>query len=69
LNNDLRITCGSGVYIHIIEFDGRLRVMIEAGEDAGHKELRKANSLALEWRDRLLAWQGPFSWTDPKVIS
>ena len=43
--------------------------MIEAGEDAGHKELRKANSLALEWRDRLLAWQGPFSWTDPKVIS
>lgn len=49
----------SGVLIHIIEMDGRLRVMIDVDDDATHENLRSATTIALLWRERLLEWQGP----------
>lgn len=52
--------CESEVLIRIIEIDNWLRVVIEVGENATHENLRKANTLALEWRDRLLDYQGPW---------
>ena len=49
----------SGVLIKIFEVYDWLQVMISVGEDTTHDALREAIPLALEWRNRLLKWQGP----------
>lgn len=49
-----------GIRIDVLEDDGRLRVVIDVGEDATTEALRAAIPLALDWRDRLLQWQGPW---------
>jgi hypothetical protein len=53
------VTAG-GVRLRTVEVDGRLRIMIEVGEDATHRTLREALPLALRWRDALLEDQGPW---------
>lgn len=59
-NYELPIFSESGVRIRIIELDGHLRIMIEVGEKSTNRQIRDAIPLALEWRDRLLEWQGPW---------
>lgn len=55
------------VSLHVMELDdGRLHVMLEAGEDATHADLARAISLTLKWRDYILRYQGPWlgdGWT------
>lgn len=50
-----------GVLVHIVEMDNWLRVMIEVKDTTTHDQLRDVIPLALEWRDRLIEWQG--HWT------
>lgn len=51
----------SGVWLHIVEMDGELKVMMEVGEGTTHANLREAETYALMWRDRLIDQQGPWS--------
>jgi hypothetical protein len=59
-NFGLPLASENGVLFRIIEIDNWLRVMIEVDEDTTSKDVRRAIPLALEWRDRLLQWQGPW---------
>ena len=56
-------TSSNGVLIHVIEIEGHLRVMIDVSENTTHNDLRDAIPLALEWRNRLLEYQGPWLWS------
>ena len=48
-----------GIFIHVVEKgNGRLCIMLEVGETTTERELRKAESLATQWRDRLNEFQG-----------
>ena len=58
-NQDLRIT-GEGFIIWVVEMDGWLRIMPDIQEDATYENLREAIPLVLQWRDRLMEWQGPW---------
>ena len=62
VNDDLPRISETGVRISIIEFDKRLCVFLEVGEDTKHNDLRNDDTiqLAREWRDRLVEWQGPW---------
>lgn len=59
-NHSLPTVSESGVLIRIIELDDWLHVMIDVGEDSTSRSLRETIPLAIEWRDRLLKWQGPW---------
>jgi hypothetical protein len=59
LNSDLAIEV-DGVLIRFVEIDDWYRVMIEVDEDATHEALKKAIPFALQWRDRLIQYQGPW---------
>ena len=59
-NSDLHIISESRVWIRVVEIDKRLHVLLDVGEDITHEDLRNAIPLALQWRDRLLEWQGPW---------
>ena len=59
-NYAVPIATEAGVLIRLVELDGWIRVMVEVGEDATSRDLRGAIPLALQWRDRLLRWQGPW---------
>lgn len=48
----------SPVFLHTIEIDGRLRIMIEVGEDTRAEQIRKVVPYALKLRDKLLEFQG-----------
>jgi len=52
-------TIPSGVLFHVVEGSGKLRLMLEVLEDTTTPQLRDAIPVALEWRDRILSWQGP----------
>lgn len=58
-NQELRIT-GEGFIIWVVEMDGWLRTMLDIQEDATYENLREAIPLVLQWRDRLMEWQGPW---------
>lgn len=49
------------VFLHTIEVDGRLKVMIEVGEDSRAVQLRKAIPYALQLREKLMEFQGAWS--------
>lgn len=59
-NSELDIFSQSGVRVYVIEIDDWLHVMMEAGEDTTSRDLHAAIPLVIEWRDRLLRWQGPW---------
>jgi hypothetical protein len=59
-NYEIPVASTSGVLIRLVELDKWIRVMIEVAEDVTSQELRDAIPLALEWRQRLLMWQGPW---------
>ncbi|MEX2030708.1 MAG: hypothetical protein WD906_07045 [Anaerolineales bacterium] len=59
-NYEVPFATKSGVLIRFVEMDRWIRVMIEVGEDTTSQQLREAAPLALEWRQRLLKWQGPW---------
>jgi hypothetical protein len=48
----------SQVFLHTIEIDDRLHVMIEVGEDTTTEQLRKVIPDALRLRDKLIEFQG-----------
>jgi hypothetical protein len=47
-----------GVLVHVVDFAGRLVVMMQVDEDTTSENLRDAIPLALSWRDKLLDYQG-----------
>lgn len=59
-NYEVPFATKSGVLMRFIELDRWIRVMIEVSEDTTSQQLREAIPLALEWRQRLLMWQGPW---------
>jgi hypothetical protein len=48
----------SRVFIHAIELDGRLKIMLEVDEDTTQEQIRRAAPYALKLRDRLFDFQG-----------
>jgi len=57
--HDLSIRTESGVVIHVIEKDNnKLQIMIGVGEETTSEALHDAIPLAIDWRNRLLEWQG-----------
>lgn len=50
----------SGVLIRFVEIDDWIHVMIDVGEDTTSNDLKEAIPLAINWRNRLLEWQGPW---------
>lgn len=59
-NRDLATASQSGIPIRIIEWDNRLHLLLEIREESTHQDLRDALWLAIAWKERLLAWQGPW---------
>ena len=47
-----------GILIHILDIDGNLRIAMDIGEEARSEALRETIPLALEWRNRLIDYQG-----------
>ena len=48
------------VLIRVIDLDNRLIIMIEVDENVTHEKIRNSIPLAIEWRNRLLEYQGPW---------
>lgn len=59
LNLPRAIEEAKGVMIRVIEIDNRVHVMLDVGEEATFDGIVKGATLALQWRDKLLEWQGP----------
>lgn len=57
-NDDLPIAM-EGVIFRVVKLENRLRIMVEVQENTTHEQLRNAIPLAIEWRNRLLDFQGP----------
>jgi len=59
-NLDLPLATEDGIIIQIIEVDGWLHVMLDIGQYVSNPStaIRKAASLAAEWNNRLLDFQG-----------
>ncbi len=55
----------SGVWIHIVEMDDQLKVMMEVGDLTKHKDLNQAAIIALIWRDRLIEEKQPAKKDEP----
>ena len=51
----------SGMLIRFVEIDGWLRVMLEIDERTTNQNIREAAPLLLEWRDRLIDFQGAWN--------
>lgn len=62
-----RVAPAPGVFLWTIEDGGRLKIMIEVGEDATNDALRQAIPYALERRDKLLEFQGPWTHGGPNA--
>jgi hypothetical protein len=62
-NWELPLATDDGIFIQIIEFDGWLHVMLDIGQYVSNPStaIRKAASLATEWNNRLLDFQGAWS--------
>ena len=58
----------SHVFLHVIEIDGRLNIMIEVGEDTKAEQLRKVIPYALDLRDKLIEFQGAWSFGGPNAF-
>ena len=58
----------SNVFLHAIEIDGRLKLMIEVGEDTRAEQLRKVIPYALDLRDKLIEFQGAWSFGGPNAF-
>jgi hypothetical protein len=58
----------SHVFLHAIEIDGRLKIMIEVGEDTRAEQLRKVIPYALELRDKSIEFQGAWSFGGPNAF-
>ncbi len=59
-NSELPLATEDGIFIQIIEIDGWLHVMLDIGQYVSNPStaIRKATGLALDWNNRLLAFQG-----------
>jgi len=58
----------SHILLQTIEIDGRLKVMIEIEEDTTAEQLRKAIPYALDLRDKLIEFQGAWSFGGPNAF-
>jgi hypothetical protein len=66
-NPDLPNVIG-GTRIDVIEIDGWLRVVLEVGEWATDNDIRTASKHLIDWRDRLIQYQGLWpGWSLPEI--
>lgn len=68
LNDVVVLGYDSDVVINVAEYNERLKIVIEIGDDSTHDQIRRVIPLAVQYRDMLIGWQGPSSSKELRLL-